>query len=672
MKKDKDEMKKDKNVSLSDKKISTDKNEKKKETFELPSLYQDLYKYFVIIDKFYNFTISKKIGKFTITRLKNLLLSTGTIYSEEKLRQLMTICANIIQLAYITEDTKNNTTELEISFPKCSSTTVKGSDKRKKMVYDCIKEYLKKFNDDINNIPLPELSQLPRRPENIFSNMDPYHYSSTTAYPLDITGVCSPIKDNDNENNKDNQNNNENDENNDNQNTNISDNPIDIINYIKSLPFYSDQIQAMRTYAPKPPQYQEIKEKLSNVLKEVISKNMKIDKLYKHQAAGIDAVKRGQHLSVSTSTASGKSMIYNLSIIDTIVENPVTTALYLFPTKALAQDQLRVIKNICKYIIINNNHTTNIQAQVCDGDTSNQDRKEIKKNGSNILITNPDFLHYTIMPDHKEWIKILKNLKFIVVDECHIYKGVFGINVSFILRRLIRICLMYGSYPQFICCSATIANPREHICKLLPIDCIGGNDKLTVIDSSDDGSPTYERTLVIWNPKLKKASESETSRNISSVLTPLKEICKQVKVNEEDDSQMKENEENSLETFLKGCENNVRTLESLTERATALKSGKRKRETYEKPSTNSKTSSSTTSSCSKKYSGDERTSSIVETSLLFSTLLKKKVRTLGKIKQTFFFDFNRLHCPIIIIYYHYIKIIVIKYYSIIITIISVL
>jgi hypothetical protein len=121
----------------------------KKETFELPSLYQDLYNYFVIIDKFYNFTISKKIGKFTITRLKNLLLSTGTIYSEEKLRQLMTICANIIQLAYITEDTKNNTTELEISFPKCSSTTVKGSDKRKKMVYDCIKEYLKKFNDDI-------------------------------------------------------------------------------------------------------------------------------------------------------------------------------------------------------------------------------------------------------------------------------------------------------------------------------------------------------------------------------------------------------------------------------------------------------------------------------------------------------------------------------------------
>jgi transcriptional regulator with AAA-type ATPase domain len=99
---------------------------------------------------------------------------------------------------------------------------------------------------------------------------------------------------------------------------------------------------------------------------------------------------------------------------------------------------------------------------------------------------------------------------------------------------------------------------------------------------------------------------------------------------------MKENEENSLETFLKGCENNVRTLESLTERATALKSGKRKRETYEKPSYNSKTSPSTTSSCSKKYSGDERTSSIVETSLLFSTLLKKKVRTLGKIKQTFF------------------------------------
>ena len=279
---------------------------------------------------------------------------------------------------------------------------------------------MKYINDgnDINTIPEPALYPLPDKPlscNNIYTN-DPYKYTTSSAFPAGITGICSPIKSNDNNDNND--------------TTNTSDykklsnnpDPDDIIEYIKSLPLYLSQIEAFKSYTSIPPQYQQLNEQLkSNMLHHIIHNVLKIENLYKHQALGIDAIRRGDHLVVSTSTASGKSMIYNVSIVDAIIDDPATTALYLFPTKALAQDQLRALNilcdNISKYSETNDYPSSSIKAVVCDGDTSRNDRKAIKSDGANIILTNPDFIHYTMLPEHKEWVKIFRNVRYVVIDE---------------------------------------------------------------------------------------------------------------------------------------------------------------------------------------------------------------------------------------------------------------
>jgi len=224
-----------------------------------------------------------------------------------------------------------------------------------------------------------------------------------------------------------------------------------------------------------------------------------IAELYSHQAGAINAVRGGKNVMVATASASGKTLCYNLPVLQSILEDPAARALYLFPTKALAQDQLRSIRELgCPDLISFGSCAT------FDGDTPRPERAGIKRQAK-IVLTNPDMLHVGIMPNHKSWSRLLRNLKYVVIDEAHAYRGVFGSHVANVMRRLRRLCASYGSNPQFICCSATIANPREHAENLvgLPFDII-----------SNDGSPHGGKSFVFWNPPL--VDETGTARRSSN------------------------------------------------------------------------------------------------------------------------------------------------------------
>jgi DEAD/DEAH box helicase domain-containing protein len=221
-----------------------------------------------------------------------------------------------------------------------------------------------------------------------------------------------------------------------------------------------------------------------------------IESLYTHQAHAIEAVSRGEHIAAVTSAASGKTLCYNLPVLDALLRNPATTALYLFPTKALAQDQLATLRELIDSL------DTNIPAQTYDGDTP-RDRRRATRNAGGILITNPDMLHTGILPHHTQWATLFQNLRFVVLDELHTYRGVFGSHLANVIRRLKRIAAFYGSAPQFICCSATIANPLELAQKLLDVGQtfeVSQTSKVSLID--DDGAPRGEKHFILLNPPM--------------------------------------------------------------------------------------------------------------------------------------------------------------------------
>ncbi len=224
-----------------------------------------------------------------------------------------------------------------------------------------------------------------------------------------------------------------------------------------------------------------------------------ISSLYTHQAGAINAVRRGENVMVATASASGKTLCYNLAVLEAILKDSSSRALYLFPTKALAQDQMRSLNELaCPELISFGSCAT------FDGDTPQSERAEIKRK-ARVVLTNPDMLHLGILPNHKSWSRLFRNLKYVVVDEAHVYRGVFGSHVANVLRRLRRLCTYYGSKPQFICCSATIANPEEHAEKLvgLPFEVI-----------TDDGSPHGGKSFVFWNPPF--IDEKGTGRRSSN------------------------------------------------------------------------------------------------------------------------------------------------------------
>src|SRR5262245_45168322 len=180
--------------------------------------------------------------------------------------------------------------------------------------------------------------------------------------------------------------------------------------------------------------------------------------LYSHQAEAFAHVAAGRHIVVTTPTASGKTLCYNLPVLDAILKNSATRALYLFPTKALAQDQMAELHDLVG--AISEAGGEEIGVHTYDGDTPQDARRTIRSR-AHVVLSNPDMLHSGMLPHHPRWAKLFENLRFVVVDELHAYRGVFGSHLANVLRRLRRICRHYGSDPQFICSSATIANPRE-------------------------------------------------------------------------------------------------------------------------------------------------------------------------------------------------------------------
>ena len=209
-----------------------------------------------------------------------------------------------------------------------------------------------------------------------------------------------------------------------------------------------------------------------------------VAQLYSHQAAAAEGVRAGKNLVIVTPTASGKTLCYNLPVLNAILENADTRALYLFPTKALAQDQLQELQDLGSRL------RDAFGVFTYDGDTPSDARRAIRQQG-HIVLTNPDMLHSGILPQHTKWTRLFENLRYIVIDELHTYRGVFGSHLANVLRRLRRIARFYGSNPQFVCSSATIANPGELASRLIERD-------VEVLDAN--GAPSAEKYFVFYNP----------------------------------------------------------------------------------------------------------------------------------------------------------------------------
>jgi DEAD/DEAH box helicase domain-containing protein len=208
-----------------------------------------------------------------------------------------------------------------------------------------------------------------------------------------------------------------------------------------------------------------------------------VDALYLHQAETWEAAARGEHVIVTTGTASGKSLAFNLPVLDALAREPKQRALYLYPTKALSQDQVRALTEL---------RVPRLRPAIYDGDTPSEQRWQIRK-WSNVILSNPDMLHVGVLPHHQRWGDVLSNLRYVIVDEAHVYRGVFGSHIANVLRRLRRLAHVYGAQPQFLLASATIANPSELAQALVGVE-------VTVVET--DAAPRAERTIALWNPPL--------------------------------------------------------------------------------------------------------------------------------------------------------------------------
>lgn len=256
-----------------------------------------------------------------------------------------------------------------------------------------------------------------------------------------------------------------------------------LVERLKSDPLFMSNVVRWETTPPRPACYEEFPEALDPKLRAALQ-GRGIHQLYRHQAHAVREILSGRDVVVVTPTASGKTMCYNLPVLSAILKNDDARALYLFPTKALSADQVSELYELIESMGVD------IKTYTYDGDTPGAARKAVRQAG-HIVVTNPDMLHSGILPHHTKWVKLFENLKYIVIDEIHTYRGVFGSNLANVLRRLIRLCDFYGSKPQFILCSATIANPQE-----LAETLIGR----PVILIDDNGAPMGARHFVFYNP----------------------------------------------------------------------------------------------------------------------------------------------------------------------------
>jgi len=236
-----------------------------------------------------------------------------------------------------------------------------------------------------------------------------------------------------------------------------------------------------------------------------------INRLYCHQAEALDALRRGENVLAVTPTASGKSLIYHIPVLEAVLKDPSARALFLFPTKALEQDQLKVIRGFLESLI----KAKEIQAEIFDGDTPGRVRERLKASPPNILLSNPDMLHLALLAFHEQWANLFSNLKFVVIDELHTYRGIFGSHLCQVLRRLRRLCRHYGSNPRFIATSATIANPQEFAEALVGLP-------FHLIDRS--GAPSQGKRFLLINPVASPYTLA-TRLFIRCVHSGLKTIC---------------------------------------------------------------------------------------------------------------------------------------------------
>lgn len=261
---------------------------------------------------------------------------------------------------------------------------------------------------------------------------------------------------------------------------------MNLTQLLEKLRFEEDfmrNVTHWETIAPSPGEYEPFPDSLDPRLREAYARRG-IRQLYSHQRKALDAAQRGENVAVVTPTASGKTLCYNLPVLDAILRDDSSRALYLFPTKALSADQVAELYEVIEEAGIA------VRSYTYDGDTQASARKAIRSAG-HIVVTNPDMLHGGILPHHTKWVKLFENLKYVVIDEIHSYRGVFGSHLCNVLRRLRRLCDFYGSHPQFICCSATIANPGELAEQLI-------GQPVTLIDHS--GAPVGERHFIFYNP----------------------------------------------------------------------------------------------------------------------------------------------------------------------------
>ena len=256
-----------------------------------------------------------------------------------------------------------------------------------------------------------------------------------------------------------------------------------LLTYLKSNPDFASNVTHWQVMPARPAKYADYPEGFDPALRAVLE-SRGVKRLYSHQRRALDLAQAGKDFVVITPTASGKTMCYNLPVLSEILRDNESRALYLFPTKALSSDQVAELYEIIKAM------DAPIKAFTFDGDTPVSARKAIRQAG-HIVVTNPDMLHAGILPHHTKWVKLFENLKYIVIDEIHAYRGIFGSNLANVIRRLKRICAFYGSHPQFICCSATIANPRELAERLTgrPMELI-----------AESGAPTGEKHVIFYNP----------------------------------------------------------------------------------------------------------------------------------------------------------------------------
>src|SRR5512136_901195 len=258
---------------------------------------------------------------------------------------------------------------------------------------------------------------------------------------------------------------------------------------LKDFGYKSDSIKAIKHLPAQEGSFRDYPDDVHPALRKALA-DKGFTSLFSHQRSSWEALKEGKNAVVVTPTASGKTLCYNLPVLDTLLKDPSARALYLFPTKALAQDQRAELDDVTKLL------ASEVAIFTYDGDTPQDARKAIRAKG-HIVLTNPDMLHAGILPHHTKWIKLFENLKYIVVDELHSYRGIFGSHLANVLRRLRRVARFYGSDPQFILCTATIANPAEMAEKMIEAP-------VALID--DNGAPRGEKFFIFYTPPVVNAA----------------------------------------------------------------------------------------------------------------------------------------------------------------------